>query len=256
MLRYWLVTVLYAIVLLLVLFFVFTDKIHFFWFVPIVLLYFVSVGLGAFFIQSGFYVSSYCRSKTSEKIVGISFDDGPVENTGKILQVLKDYQATASFFFIGENVEQLPGMVEKVFNAGCVIGNHAYHHKYYFPLQSPKSISAEIEKANDAVFQVINKKIRFFRPPFGVTNPMVAKGIKKSGMISVGWSIRSLDTAIKDEKRIIKRITKKIKPGKIILLHSSTKNIEVILDKLLEWLVEHNYKTVSLDKMINEKWHD
>ena len=85
----------------------------------------------------------------------------------------------------------------------------------------------------------------FFRPPFGVTNPNIAKAVKKLNLHTFGWSIRSLDTIAKDPEKVYNKIVSKIKKGDVVLIHDSSDLSVVVLEKLLLYLdrnnIENNY---------------
>ena len=85
----------------------------------------------------------------------------------------------------------------------------------------------------------------FFRPPYGVTNPHIARAIKLTGKKAVGWDIRSLDTVIKDETRLLSRVLSKLSHGNIILMHDTSERTLHVLEKLLKYLKENNYKIIN-----------
>ncbi len=221
-------------------------------YVPIITfaLYILILLTGAFNICWSFYTEIICKEKTTHKEIAITFDDGPSENTPQILSLLKNYNAHASFFIIGKKAEQQPELLKKIVQQGHTLGNHAYSHKNLFPFQPPHIIENEISLTNQIIQKATGKKTRLFRPPFGITNPLIISAVKKTNMTTVGWSIRSLDT-VKNEKKILERITKKIKPGEIILLHDTSKHILPVLKTLLEILQDNQYKIVNLENLLN-----
>ena len=92
---------------------------------------------------------------------------------------------------------------------------------------------------------------RFFRPPYGVTNPNLKKAVLLGGLISIGWSIRSYDTVIRNEKHLLSKILKALKPGAILLLHDTSETTLQILPQLLKGIREKDISMRRLDKMIN-----
>ena len=90
-----------------------------------------------------------------------------------------------------------------------------------------------------------------FRPPFGVTNPMIAKAIKKAGLISVGWSIRSFDTMGHEIDRVTKRVTRQLAAGKVILLHDNRPQADLLLENLLKEIDKQGLKTVTVEELFN-----
>mgnify|MGYP006379987353 FL=1 len=90
-------------------------------------------------IGSGIYLKSYCHKPTSEKILALTFDDGPDEEmTPKVIAILKQYNIKATFFMIGSKAAQLPHIVREIVAEGHSIGNHTYSHKGVFPISGAK----------------------------------------------------------------------------------------------------------------------
>ena len=85
----------------------------------------------------------------------------------------------------------------------------------------------------------------YFRPPYGITNPHIAKAARQTKKKVVGWDIRSLDTVIKDEERLFKRIVSKLSQGNIILMHDTSERTLRVLERLLQYLQDHHYKIVN-----------
>jgi peptidoglycan/xylan/chitin deacetylase (PgdA/CDA1 family) len=132
---------------------------------------------------------------------------------------------------------------------GHLIGNHSLSHSNFFPLFRPSRIQGEVEECNRFLEAAGSGPVRFFRPPFGVTNPNVARGIKPTGMQVAGWSIRSFDTRNQAAEKVVKRILKRLGGGDVILLHESSEHILKILDQLLPAIKEAGLNCVTLDQM-------
>ncbi len=113
----------------------------------------------------------------------------------------------------------------------------------------------EIEKTNDLIEKTIGKKPTLFRPPFGVTNPLLAKAIKTTGVISLGWSLRSWDTNGKIDK-VVSRLKRKVQAGDIILFHDNRENTPEILSRFLPYLIDNGYQVVPLDKLLKVKAYE
>ena len=111
----------------------------------------------------------------------------------------------------------------------------------------------EIEKCDEVMLKIGNIKTNLYRPPFGVTNPNIAKAIKKTKKNSIGWNVRSLDTVIIDEKKILRRVTKDLKRGSIILLHDTSEKTYQVLVELLLFLEREKYSTFTVDSLIKLK---
>ncbi len=229
-----------------------TTVVPIWWYVLIVVLFLCIEFNGAAYIQSGFHINAVCKINTSENVVALSFDDGPHSNTEKILEVLDKHQVKATFFCIGKNIVGQEHLVKKTFAAGHTLGNHSFSHGHFFDLKNTNAMEEDLVKAEERIKKEIGKKPLYFRPPYGVTTPALAKAIKKLNYHCIGWSIRSLDTKGEKYEVVLERIQKKLKPGSIILLHDTMDGTAELTDQLLSWLKEKNYKVVSLPDMLKK----
>ena len=215
-----------------------------------ILLLLMVIAYGASRISSGFFVPAFCKGDPADNQVAITFDDGPHPvRTGEILEILNRFNCRASFFLTGKQVEGNEHIVAELAGAGHSIGNHSFSHSNFFPLYSGRRISREIEDTNQLLEKITGKKVSYFRPPFGVTNPNVAKGLKGLNMQVVGWSIRSFDTRNEKPGRVIRRINGKLGGGEIILLHETSDNILQILEQLLPSIGRMGLQCANLDQM-------
>lgn len=202
---------------------------------------------GSFDITLGYFVNSIIHKRTKIKEIALTFDDGPTEFTPKFLDLLKENNTKATFFCIGKQIEKYPETFQRIIAEGHTIGNHTYSHSDKTGFLSTSKMIDEIEKCDETILKFGNLKTFLYRPPFGVTNPNIAKAIKKTHKKSIGWDVRSLDTVTESEKKIYNRITKNLQKGSIILLHdTSEKAYNVLLDLLL-FLKDKNYSTFTID---------
>lgn len=201
-------------------------------------------------IQAGFYLKALCRGKGKERVVALTFDDGPdPEHTPEVLDVLKRYEVPATFFCIGSKAEALPDLVRRICSDGHIIGNHSYTHTGFFPLYGLERMLNDLSRSHTCLERITGKAVTWFRPPFGVTNPTVASAVKRMGYRTIGWSIRSFDTREESEERIFRRITRQLAPGAVILLHDRLAGSAALLQRLLEYLQAHQYQVVSIAEM-------
>lgn len=216
---------------------------------------FVVLGTLAFFlyatfcIGSGVYEKVWCKGNTQERVVCLTFDDGPHEvYTPQVLDVLKQYQAPATFFCIGKNAESQIPLLKRMNAEGHLVGNHSYSHTWKFPFMDARSMYSDLLEADECITKA--QLGLPFRPPFGVMNPTVVSTVRKLGSTIIGWNIRSFDTVDKSENRVFRRIARQIKPGAIILLHDRMPGSASLLVRLLDHLKEINYKVIPLDEMV------
>lgn len=207
---------------------------------------------GSYYINSGFYVKTASYASTAQKQMAISFDDGPLpEFTPQILDILKEKNVPATFFCIGKHADQYPHLLKQIHNDGHIIGNHSYTHGKWFDLLSAKKMYADLQQMNTITRQTIGVTPLLFRPPYGVTNPNLAKAIQQSGFTTVGWSVRSLDTVASHTDKLLQRVVKKIKPGSVVLLHDTCAITVATLPVLIDTVKAQGYDIVPLHKMLN-----
>jgi peptidoglycan/xylan/chitin deacetylase (PgdA/CDA1 family) len=220
-------------------------------------LWFLVVLVGSSFISLNYHINAYCNNPLeTEKKIAITFDDGPHEMTTLILDILKKYNAKATFFCIGKNIEKHPDILKKIVEEGHLVGNHSYSHSGFFDFYRKKRVIVEIEKTDTLIESVLGTKTTLFRPPYGVTNPSIRRALEVTKHKTIGWNIRSLDGIIKNEKFIINRIIKRIAPGGIVLLHDTSIETVHVLEQILQFLQNNNYTVVSLEQLLKIKGYE
>ena len=221
------------------------------WYVLLAVLYLHLLVLGAIKIRWNFYFKSYHHNPGKRKEIALTFDDGPAVQTSAILDVLKQERVPAAFFSIGKNAAAHPEMVQRWNDEGHLIGNHSYNHGFNFDWQSTKVMAGELAQTNNTIEAITGKKPALFRPPYGVTNPNLAKAVKRCQMKSIGWNIRSFDTTAKDQQQLLARILGRIRGGDIILLHDSMEITHQILTPLIKAAREKGFTFVRVDKLLD-----
>ena len=214
----------------------------------ILLLIFLSIYASAD-ISSGVYVKTICKADKQKDMISFTFDDGvDPEMTPKVLDVLLKHKVKGTFFLIGEKARLYPEIVKRILAEGHEIGNHSLSHKSNFPLQTSSVIKAQLSETNNILREISGSDPIYFRPPFGVTNPMIGKAVREMGFICIGWSIRSLDTMGRDINLTTERVLRNIKGGDIILLHDNRERADELLDNILNGC--RDYNAVSISELI------
>ena len=229
-----------------------SGAIDWWWLLIPVVIYIHLLVFGAIFIQWNFYVKSYNKGVQSKQ-VALTFDDGPAQYTSVILDVLKKEGVQAAFFSIGKNAVANPEIVKRWHSDGHLIGNHSYDHGFNFDWKTSKAMQEEINKTNNAIMQIAGVTPKLFRPPYGVTNPNLAKAITRSDMYSIGWNVRSFDTTAKNKAELEARILNRLKGGDIVLLHDSQQITAEILTDLIRTAREKGFTFVRVDKLLDLK---
>jgi len=203
-------------------------------------------------VQFNFFVKAYNKNPDyPENAVALSFDDGPVENTLKILDILDEHNAKAAFFCIGRNIKKHPEIFQEIIKRGHIVGNHTYSHTRKMGFLSTKSVLKEIQQCDQIAEKIGGVKMNLFRPPFGIINPKTKRALQKTGHQVIGWNNRPYDAVTKSPNKILNRITKDLKRGDLILLHDNMPKTAPILEQLLVVLKQRNFSTVRPDKLFD-----
>jgi peptidoglycan/xylan/chitin deacetylase (PgdA/CDA1 family) len=151
--------------------------------------------------------------------VFLSFDDGPNPGaTARILDILAEERATATFFLLGRHAELFPDLARRVAAAGHDFGNHTYDHRKMHWM-GREAVRHELESAHRVITEATGTAPTLFRAPHGYRNPFVAQETRRLGYTTFGWEGRVFDTARPGPAEIRRRVAKLLKPGAIVLLH-------------------------------------
>ncbi len=226
------------------------------WFyVCLFFLWLLITGIGSLHIRWNYHLNSLNSNyNVTQNEIAITFDDGPhPEFTPKVLDLLKENNVKGTFFCIGKHIESHPELFKRIISEGHTVGNHTFNHENNFGFIKTKHVITELEATNEIIKKVSGLKINLFRPPFGVTNPRIKRGINTIGLQSIGWSIRSFDTTSKSKNTIVKSVEKNIKKGDVILLHDTSEKSVEILEQLLLFLKQNKFESVTIDSLLNIK---
>lgn len=218
-----------------------------------VVLYGVRCAFGSFILSDEFFMAVRSNAKTSSRHVALTFDDGPLPgNTERVLAILEEAGVKAAFFCIGAHMAANENLLIKIHQAGHIIGNHSFHHQNTFGFLTEKQVAKELSDTDDCVLRATGRSPRLFRPPFGVTSPMIAGAVARREYLTIGWSIRSFDTVIKDPAKLYRRVTANVKNGDIVLFHDYSETMLSILPSFIQFLRQEGFEPVRLDRLLNE----
>jgi peptidoglycan/xylan/chitin deacetylase (PgdA/CDA1 family) len=217
-----------------------------FWLILLIILSAIAfITFGAFKLCANIFLKSVCTIN-ADKAIAITFDDGPhPDYTPKLLGLLRDHNVKASFFLIGKEVEAYPEIVKRIAEEGHTIGLHSYAHTYNYGFLSTKAVIRDLTDNAKEIKKASGEDVVLFRPPFGVTNPNIAKAVKNMSLTSVGWSLRTFDTN-KSKNDVLKRL-KRVKSGDIVLMHDHLENTCEIVEQFIGIAHKNGLKFVNLE---------
>jgi len=187
--------------------------------------------------------------------VAITFDDGPdPEVTPRVLDLLDERRAAASFFCIGERAAAHPQLVREIVRRGHSVESHSHRHSTSFGWYGPWRFARELGAAQHALADAAGSPPRFFRAPFGTRNPFLDPALARLGLAYVSWTRRGYDTIDGNAARVLRRLVTGLAAGDVLLLHDGITvrgrrgepTVLRVLPLLLAHLAEHGLKAVSL----------
>ncbi len=182
----------------------------------------------------------------NKKLIALTFDDGPSNNTKYFIKELQKRDALVTFFVVGNRVKKYEDVLKKAYLMGNQIGSHTYSHKNLLYLNE-EEITKEIEKTNEAIYNVIGTKPTIIRVPYGNINKKIRS---ISNMNHILWNVDTLDWKYKNSNRVYKEIIKHAEDGNIILLHDIFKTSVNGVLKAIDELKKQGYEFVTIDEMV------
>lgn len=188
---------------------------------------------------------------TNQKVVALTFDDGPTKNVDKILPLLEHYNAKATFFLIGNEIKKYPDEAQKLIKAGEQIGNHTFSHQRMV-FKSPSFIKEEIEKTDKLIRHAGYKGEIDFRPPNGKKLIELPYYLSQHNRDTIMWNLEpdTFNTSAADKINYVK---KNIKPGSIILIHAMYDDTGAefkAIKGILQSLSKEGYKFITVNELL------
>jgi len=215
--------------------------------------------IAPFLPRIGFFLPIVGRGKPGEKGVALTFDDGPdPEVTPLLLDLLDRHSVSATFFVTGEAAARHPSILRDILSRGHAVGNHSYHHFPFLTLKGIRTLRREIESTQSllAGFGIVPLA---FRPPVGITNPLLWRVLLEQGMYCVNYSCRAVDIGNRRIGRLSETVLKAVSQGDIIALHdvaprhAGTERLMAEFDALLRGLTEKGLEVVPLGRLIGRE---
>lgn len=187
----------------------------------------------------------------------LTFDDGPDEKvTPRVLEILEQAGARASFFAIGMKVERHPDLARRIVARGHTLENHSHSHFRLFSLLGPWRMAREISAAQRMIHREVGQSPHYFRAPAGLRSPWLEPLLRARDLALVTWTRRGFDTVSPHPERVLARLTRDLKPGNILVLHDggaarTPDGVPVVcqvLPRLLELLRQHGLQPEALPR--------
>lgn len=188
--------------------------------------------------------------KPRSKAVALTFDDGPsVVNTPKVLELLKKYNAHATFFVVGTRVSAGADVLKQEVAQGCEIANHSWNHANLSKMKM-KNVNKQYDKTAELVKRLVGYNITLLRPPYGAISNKMRNKLKHPMVL---WNVDTLDWKSKKPKKILKQVKKQVKDGDIILMHDIHSTTAESLKEVLPWLIKNDYDILTVSELAQRK---
>ena len=188
-------------------------------------------------------------ANSGNKVIALTFDDGPGPYTAQLLDILDQHGAKATFFLIGSKVSGQASVVRNIQARGHQLGNHSWSHPE-LPKLPVGQIAGEIDRTNDAIKQATGIKPTVMRPPYGAVNSVVLEQLRLHGMSSILWSVDTRDWADRNSDIVCSRAVAGAHPGAIILMHDIHQTSVGAVPCILSALKQQGYSFVTVQGLL------
>ena len=199
--------------------------------------------------------NAFYAENTEEKKIYLTFDAGYENgNTPAILDALKKHEAPATFFVVGNFISENQELIKRMEAEGHIVGNHTMTHPDMSKISTQESFQKELSGVEDIYKEITGKEMtKFYRPPQGIYSTLNLSMAKEMGYHTFFWSLAYVDwyqDNQPDPQEAIENLTRRIHPGAIVLLHSTSSTNAQILDELLNKWEDMGYSFHSLNELI------
>ena len=199
--------------------------------------------------------NAYYMAEGDEKIIYLTFDCGYENgNTEAILDALNKHSAHATFFVVGHYLESAPELVKRMLQDGHTVGNHTYHHPDMSKISDKGDFQKEMEDVRKLYQETTGEEMpMYYRPPQGKYNVQNLQMAKELGYSTFFWSLAYVDWNVDSQpshEEALSKLTTRIHPGAIVLLHNTSRTNGEIMDELLKKWEEMGYTFGTLDEFV------
>ncbi|MEN3353441.1 MAG: hypothetical protein V7640_1599 [Betaproteobacteria bacterium] len=160
------------------------------------------------------------EESVSRREIALTFDDGPDPIvTPRVLDLLDQHQAKASFFCVGAKAAAYPAIIQDIARRGHSVENHTHTHPAAFATYGVRRLRREIEASQETLAALCGRRPAFFRAPAGVRSPLLDPVLARLGLQYVSWTRRAFDTVDRNPVTVLKRLARKLAAGDVLALH-------------------------------------
>jgi len=191
------------------------------------------------------------RGPSGSKKIALTFDDGPNERSGELLDMLTRLNVPATFFVVGFRAEEQPELMRALHLGGHQIENHTYSHPRLTTLTADQ-VESELSKAAAVIRAITGQPARYFRPPGGHTDEATKEGAARQGFIGVYWTVSCSPYEGAEARGLAEHVIKNASDGGIIQMHNGEPAATSALPKIVEELRSQGYTFVTLSALLSK----
>ncbi len=210
---------------------------------------------------SQLYGRTFVGLQPGSRLLALTYDDGPNDpDTWRTLEVLERHAVKATFFLIGQFVQQKPEIARALVAAGHAIGNHTWSHPNL--IFTPRAeVRRQLELGRQAILDATGMEPTLFRPPFGGRRPATLRTVRDLGLVPVMWNVTCYDWKAKSAEEIVAHAERRIRGGDVILLHDGahvrmganrSRTVEAS-DRILTRYKAEGYEFVTVPEMMEKQ---
>ncbi|MEN3940747.1 polysaccharide deacetylase family protein [Prosthecobacter sp. SYSU 5D2] len=195
---------------------------------------------------------SYSQVNITEKVVAMTFDDGPHPSlTPKLLDILKERNIKCTFFVIGKQVKMYPAIIKRMIAEGHEVANHTWTHAS-LTSRSDAQIRSELQQSEDALVSVANYRPQLIRPPYGAINTRIKQLMfSEFGYSTIMWSVDPQDWRRPGVSVVTSRLVNGAHPGAIMLAHDIHPPTIQAMPGMFDQLLAKGYQFVTVSQLLN-----
>nr|WP_033424629.1 polysaccharide deacetylase family protein [Actinomadura flavalba] len=186
------------------------------------------------------------------KCVALTFDDGPMGATSRLLGILERRRVRVTFFLVGRNAASHPEIVRRTAAGGHELANHSDTHTDLGAASSRK-VRDELARTQRAIRQATGTTPTLMRPPYGSTDGTVAAAAKREGLAQILWSVDPLDWQVRDARTVAQRVVRRTRPGDIVLLHDIHPTTVAATPVIIDRLAANGYTFVTVTELFGHR---
>lgn len=189
---------------------------------------------------------------SKDKLVALTFDDGPGDATKRILRALRKADGRATFFMVGDRVADYPEIAKAVAAQGNQIGTHSWSHESLTRLNA-EALREDLKKSLDRIESVTGVRPKALRPPYGNVNANVKKAGGSLGLVVVNWSVDTLDWKTRSADSVYREIMAHVCDGAIVLCHDLYESTAAAVERAIPELRRKGYRLVTVNELLDAR---